>query len=256
MKFEEGGMKKVLGCALAVTLASAFATAQTVKSKKEMDAYQAIQTEQDPEQRIKKADEFIAKFGDTTLKSLVYDMAAEAAEQKGDAVKAMVYSQNALEADPKDFQAMLLISGELARGTRENDLDKEEKLGRSEKMANDALAAIKDAAKPNPKVSDEAWENFKKDQTAQGHVDLGMAALARKKVEVAISEFKLAVEGAATADPVPMVRLAAAYDQAGKPDEGLVVLAKVLAMPNLNPAVKQFAEGEKKRAEAAKNAKK
>ena len=245
-------MKRVLACTLGLALAAGFAAAQQVKSKKEMDAYMAIQNERDPDQRIKKADDFLTKYADTTLKALVFDIMAEAAEQKGDAAHAMLYSQNALEADPKDFQAMLLISGELARGTRENDLDKDEKLGRAEKLANDAFASLKDAAKPNPKVTDEQWENFKKDQTAQGHVDLGMVALARKKVDVAITEFKAAVDTAATPDPVPMVRLAAAYDQANKPEEAIPVLDKVLAMPNLNPAVKQFAEGEKKRAEAKK----
>jgi hypothetical protein len=75
-------------------------------------------------------------------------------------------------------------------------------------------------------------------------------------MDVAIAEFKTAVDGAATPDPIAMVRLAAAYDQAGKPDEAIPVLDKVLTMPGVNPAIKQFAEGEKKRAEAAKNAKK
>ncbi len=247
---------RVLTGVVALIVTAGVTRAQKPPTKPEADAFVAIQTEPDPDKRMKRVDDFIAKFADTALKAFALDMAAEAAEQKGDAVKAIVYSQSALEADPKDFQAMLLISGELARGTRENDLDKEEKLARAEKLANDAIAAVKDAPKTNPQISEEVWANFKKDEVSQGHIDLGMIALARKKMDVAIAEFKLGVDGAATPDPVAMVRLAAAYDQAGKPEDGLGVLEKVLAMPNVNPTIKQFAEGEKKRAEAAKNAKK
>jgi tetratricopeptide (TPR) repeat protein len=229
------------------------ATAQPKKlSKKEYDAFMAIQNETNPDQRIAKIDDFLAKFADTELKSRALQMAAEAAEMKGDTVKALVYAQNSLEADPKSFEAMLLISGELARGTRENDLDKEEKLTRAEKLAKDAMMLINEAPKTNTSISDEVWSNYKKDELSQAHVDLGMIALARKKMDVAIAEFKLAVDGAATPDPIAMVRLAAAYDQAGKPDEALPILEKVIAMPNVNPSIKQFAQAEQKRAEAAK----
>jgi tetratricopeptide (TPR) repeat protein len=247
---------RVLASAVALMMVAGFAMGQKVKSKKEADAFMAIQTEQNPDVRMKKVDDFVATFADTELKALAFDLAAEAAERKGDAVKAIVYSQNALEADPKDFQAMLLISGELARGTRENDLDKDEKLARAEKLANDAIATVKEAKKTNEKVTDEQWAGFQAEMTAQGHVDLGMIANARKKSDVAISEFKMAIEGTATPDPVYMLRLASAYNDAGKSDEALDTVAKVLATPNLNAALKPFAENEKKRAEKAKDAKK
>jgi hypothetical protein len=49
-----------------------------------------------------------------------------------------------------------------------------------------------------------------------------------------------------------MARLGNAFNQVGKSADAIVILNKVLAMPNLNPAVKSFAESEKKKAEAAK----
>jgi tetratricopeptide (TPR) repeat protein len=247
--------KKILKGAIALMLVAGFATAQKVKSKKEYDAYLEIQNEKDPDQIAKKVDEFLAKYADTQLKTMVLNLAADAQQRKGDSVKALVYAQSALDSDPKDYQAMLLISGELARQTRENDLDKEEKLAKSEKLAHDAINAIQSAAKPNPQVTDDQWAGYKKDLTSQGHEDLGMAALARKKMDVAVAEFKLAVDGAATPDAGTMVRLAAAYNQSGKPDDAIAVCTKVLAMSNLHPAVKKFAETEKARAEQAKNGK-
>jgi tetratricopeptide (TPR) repeat protein len=70
--------------------------------------------------------------------------------------------------------------------------------------------------------------------------------MARKNYEGANSEMKQAIELAP--DPVTMVRLAAAYDQAKKPDEALPILEKVMAMPDLHPSIRQFAQAERVRA--------
>lgn len=241
---------------VALLLVGGIATAQKVKSKKEYDAYNAIVNEPNPDKRIQMVDEFITKYADTELKSKAFDLAADAAQRKGDTVKALVYAQNALDADSKDFQAMLLMSAELARSTHENDLDKNDKLARAEKLANDALAAIPTAAKPAPTIPDAQWEEVKKDSLSDAHVDLGMIAMDRKKPDAAVTEFKTAVDNAATPDSVKMVRLAQAYDQAGKPDEALDTANKVLAMPNVPDTVKRFAQAVKTHAEQVKNSKK
>ena len=248
--------RRGISCITALLLAAGLATAQKVKSKGEYDAFMALQKETDLDQRIKKVDAFVIKYKDTELKAMALDIAADASQRKGDSMKAVAYSQSALDADPKDFQAMLLISGELARGTRENDLDKEEKLTRSEKVAHDAIAGLGTAPKPNNNITEEQWAAFKKDLISQAHEDLGLAAMARKKIDVAITEFKTSVDEAATPDSATMVRLAAAYNQAGKPDEALAMAEKVLAMSSVPDAVKKFAVSEKARAEQAKNGKK
>jgi tetratricopeptide (TPR) repeat protein len=226
-----------------------------VKSPKEAQDFNAIQQATTVDDRIAAADKFVTDHPTSQLKSLALFLAAEASERKNDGPKAIAYAETALEADPKNYQAMLLISGELARSTRENDLDKEEKLSRAEKFANNAIPAINAAPKPNPQITDDQWNGYKKDDLAQVHTDLGMVATVRKKYDVAITEFKTAVDGAATPDAATMVRLAAAYNQGGKPDEALAVLDKVLAMPNVNATIKQFATSEKARAEQAKNKK-
>jgi tetratricopeptide (TPR) repeat protein len=242
--------------AAALLAIATFATAQKNVPKKEYDAYMAVAKATNPDQCIEAADKFVESFADSTLKSQVLFLAADAAERKGDIPKALTYAQNSLDADPKNYEAMLLISGELARTTKEHDLDMEEKLTKADKLANDAIEAIKTAQKPNPKTSDADWEAHKKDRLAMAHTDLGMAAYDRKKYDVAITEFKSAVDSGPTMDPTTMIRLAGAYDAAGKPDDAIKELDTVLAMPNLNPALKPYAESEKKRAEALKAAKK
>ncbi len=244
--------KRFLAVVAAMLTLGAVAFAQKPKSQKEIDAIKAVQSAQTPDERIAAVDNLVTKFADTEFKAWALNLAADAAQRKNDSPKAIAYAQSALDTDPKNYQAMLLISGELAKSTRENDLDKEEKLARSEKLAKDAIVAINAAVKPNPQVTDDQWTGFKKDMISQAHEDEGLIAMARKKYDVAVAEFKESVEGASTVDPASMVRLASAYDLSGKQDEGIAVLDKVLAMPNLNPVIKQFATGEKARAEQSK----
>lgn len=240
---------RILAAFLAV---GALAMAQKVKSKAEGEALQAIQTDQDPASIMTKVDAFVAKFADTEFKGWAYSRAAEAAERKGDGPKVIIYSDLAMEADPKAYHPMLMEAAELARSTRENDLDKDEKLAKAEKLAKQAIATVPDAPKPNPNIPDAQWDEIKKEFVADGHRDLGMIATVKKKYDVAVAEFKQAIEIPHDPDVPTYIRLAAAYTDNKQPDEALAVLAKMPPNPQLAP----YAEKEKKRAEAMKAAKK
>ena len=65
-------------------------------------------------------------------------------------------------------------------------------------------------------------------------------ALTRKKFDVAIAEFKAAIQG--DDQPAYEVRLASADQQAGKYDEAISTCDKVLADPQLHPQIKQVAQ--------------
>jgi tetratricopeptide (TPR) repeat protein len=229
--------------------------AQKGVTKAELDAFNAIIKAQTPDDKMKAADEFVVKFADSQYKGIALYDAAEAADQKGDYSKAIIYADESLQADPTNFDAKLLVAGELAQHTRENDLDKDEKLAKAEKYTNDALTQIPSTAKPQPSIKDDVWENYKKYANARAHYDLGLIALARKKPDVQIAEFKSAVDLITPPDPVWLARLANAYNDAGKPEDALEAANKVLATENLNPAIKNFAQTQKSRAETALKAK-
>jgi tetratricopeptide (TPR) repeat protein len=224
-------------------------------SKDEANAFNAIVKAQTPDEKMKAADEFVVKFADSQYKGIALYDAAEAADQKGDYQKAIIYGDESLQADATNFDAKLLVAGELAQHTRENDLDKDEKLTKAEKYTNEALSQIPTAAKPQPSIKDDQWETYKKYATARAHYDLGLIALARRKPDVEITEFKSAVDMSTPPDPVWLARLANAYNDAGKPDDALATANKVLATDNLNPAIKNFAQTQKTRAETALKAK-
>lgn len=244
--------RRAISSTLILFAASAGILAQKPKSQPEFDAVKAMLEAQDPDGKIQAAENLITKFADTEFKPIALYLEATAYVQKNDFAKMVVYAERALEADPKDYRSMLLLANGIAQKTRENDLDKEEKLARAEKYANGALALIKDAPRPNPQLTDEQWAGAKKDYEAEAHRALGMIALTRKKTDVAVTEFKAAAEGAADPDPSDYVRLGAAYDQAGKYDDAIAVLDKVMADPKASGPVKQFAQAEKVRATQAK----
>jgi tetratricopeptide (TPR) repeat protein len=223
------------------------------KSQKEVEALQAMFNAQDPDTRIKAAEDLLAKFSDTEFKSIALYFEAASYEQKGDFDKVVIYGERTLEADPKNYQAMLLLARQIAVHTREHDLDKEEKLNKADKYAKSALDTVKDAPKPNPQMTDQQWDEAKKDLTAQAHEAQGLSAMVRKKYDVAVNEFKFAVDNSATPDPATMVRLGAAYNLSGKPDDAVAILDKVMALPNLHPSIRQFAQAERVRAVQAKN---
>ena len=75
---------------------------------------------------------------------------------------------------------------------------------------------------------------------------LGLAAMVRKKYDDAATQFESAVT--ASPDPATMVRLAAAYNLAKKPDQALATLDKLNATPDLHPSIKAVAAQERNNA--------
>src|ERR1051326_3917704 len=200
------------------------------KSKGEAEAFMALQQAQgNPDAVIKAAEDLMTKYADMQFKEIALYMEAISYEQKGDFDKAVIFGERVLEINPKNFQVTLLIGEVLAQRTRENDLDKEEKLTRADKLLNGTIDNLKSASKPNPNLSDQQWEEAKKYITAEAHNGLGLIAITRKKYDVAINEF----ETAAKDDPQPayFVRLASAQQSAGKNAEAIAVVDKVLADP-------------------------
>ena len=245
--------KFLIACLLAIV---AVATAQSVKSKAEGEAVNAMLQATSPDAKIDAVEKLLAKFKDTQYKSIALGQAADAYGRKSDSVNAIIWGQRAIDADPKNYSALLLVSGQLAQTTGENDLDKDEKIKRGSKLANDAIAVLNTAPKPNPNLPDDQWTGIKKDFVSQAHETLGVFANVDKKYDVAIAEMKMAVDGPATPEASTMVRLANIYNNASKFDESMMMSDKVLAMAGTPDAVKKFAQNEKARAEKGKSGKK
>lgn len=247
-------MKKIaLIAALAALCVPAFAQKQMKpKSQKELQALQALFSATTPDAKIKAADELVTNFADTDYKSVALQVEADAYESKSQHEKAIVYAEQALDADPKNFDAMTLLANIYGQTTRENDLDKNEKLAKADKYANDALAALKDAPKPNPQMTDEQWMQYKGSAQAQAYVALGTSNLVRKKYDDAKANYEKAY--ALSPDPYTLVRAGRAMMTAGKFDEAIAFEDKVISSPNVDPQAKNIATKDKEQSEKLKAA--
>jgi tetratricopeptide (TPR) repeat protein len=222
--------------------------AQKKMSKGEYDAYMAMAQATDVDGRIKAAENLVTKYADSSFKGYAFYVMAVSYEQKGDNAKAMAYGDQAIQADPKLYKAMLMMAKSIAQRTREFDLDKDEKLARADKYANDAIELAKVAQKPNPQIPDAQWDAMKKDDVADGHLALGLAAVARKKYDVAITELKTAVDGANSAEPAAVLTLARVYNLTGKFDEAMATADTLMKMPDVPANLKSLAQAERARA--------
>jgi tetratricopeptide (TPR) repeat protein len=217
-------------------------TGPAPKSKGELEALQALQAAgADPDKAIAAAENLIVKFADTDFKGIALYIEADAYQRKGDFDHMVIYAERVLEVSPQDFRATLMLANYYATRTKETDLDKEEKLGKAEKLANQVIEMMKTLPKPNPQITDDQWAEAKKDTTAEGYNAIGLASLTRKKYDVAAAAFKNAVDANSRPEPAYMVREASALQSGGKNDEAIALCDKVTAIPDVHPQIKTVA---------------
>lgn len=248
-------------CLLAALLSSGAAFAQKKESKgpgpksqAEAQAVNAlIQSQgQTPDDVIKAADALVSKFADTAYKSFALELEAEAYQRKGDNAKAIVYAEQSLAADPKNYDADNLLANIIAQTTRETDLDKEEKLTKADKYAHDALDTLQNGGKPPlfSNLTDEQWTKAKAAAESLSWQALGTIALARKKTEEAVADFEKGI--ADNPDPVLLIRTGRALLAAKKPDEAITYFQKVMDSPDAPAQIKSIAQADRVRAIQAK----
>jgi tetratricopeptide (TPR) repeat protein len=247
-------MNRFLIAAVLTLVTSLGLMAQKKVSKGEYDAYVAMHQATDADSRIAAAEAFVAKYADSQFKAEAFYMIAISYETKGDNAKAMAYADQSVTANPKFYTALLFMAKSTVAKTREFDLDKEQKLSQAEKYAKDAIELAQAAPKPNPNVTDAQWDAAKKDFVAEGHTALGMAATVRKKYDIAVKEYQTSIELASVPDAATMVRLTQAYNLSGKYDEATALANKIIAMPDVNPTIRSFAQAERARAAQGKAA--
>ena len=247
--------RTLLLCSLAaLTLGAGITSAQPKpKSQKEVAVLQQMFSATDPDAKIAAAEDLLNNYADSDFKGYALLVEAGAYEQKNSYEKTIVFGERALEADPKQFDAMLILARQYVTHVRDNDLDREEKLTKGEKYAKDAVAQLQAMAKPNPALSDDQWNTAKKQATGEADAVLATAAAARKKYPEAEDYYKQAIDLSGMPVAALNVRLAATYNKDGKYDLALAELDKVKAMPNVPPAVSQVAGQERLKAMQGKS---
>ena len=226
--------------ALVMAAAVSGLTAQVKpKSNAEADAVRALfgAQGQSPDTTIKAAEDLLTKFADTEYKEVALLLEADAYQRKGDYASAEITDERVLEPIQEPAGGDAVGRTDPCSTWAKTTWTRRSSLPRADKRFDQALANID--TKPFAGMPDDKWEENKKFMRAQLQNDLGLMAMRHKKLDESIADFKLAADG----DPQPayQVRLAVAYEQAGKNDEALALCDKLLADPQLHPTIRQLA---------------
>ena len=227
------------------------------KNKEELAALQKVQAAAqtgDPDQELAAVNNVLENFTDTDYKPMLISMAMQAAQQKNDMPLVTTWTDRALQADPNNIEAHVVLAEAMARHTRENDLDKADSITKIQTNANKALDMLKTADKAPAGIADAQWPDVKKQLTGQAYDALGMAAAVDKKYPDAITAYKAGV-AADPADVVLKARLSKAYVDNKQYDDAISTADQVMADSTAQPAVKQFAQAQKDAATKMKGTK-
>ena len=124
-------MTKIAFAGLLLASSTALLQAQPKpKTQAEVTALQAMFNATDPDAQIKAAQDVLANFANTEFKSVALYTIANDYSRKNDIPKMIAYGEQSLEADPKNYQTMLLMGQNIGSHVRENDLDRDKQLRR------------------------------------------------------------------------------------------------------------------------------
>jgi tetratricopeptide (TPR) repeat protein len=203
----------------------------------ESQAFQAIQNELDPDQKLKMIDDFEKKYPSSTGLSYVLLMAADTYRQKGDARKVVEYGEKSLKIKGDNPVALILVASLLPepQSMQGSDLDKEKKLTEAEDYALRAIKLVEQLPK-QANMTDEQFQKNKADLTSWAHSSLGMVHLQRSGMALtgldadeltkAEKEYQTAISLSANPNPGDYFRLGEALKGHGKTDEALEAFTK------------------------------
>jgi tetratricopeptide (TPR) repeat protein len=207
--------------------------AQPQISPQEVQAYEAIQKETNPDKQLQLVKDFQQKYPQSKLLSNVLFFGAGAAEQKNDVPDAVNYGEQSLKLQPDNLRSLILVAGllPLPQALTGTANQKQQQLGQSESDANRALQLLSNVQPPS-NVSQVQFNNGKKLIEAQLHASLGMAHLEEavltaspkgpdpNELSAAEQEFKSAVSGPQP-NPQDYYRLGEVYARENKLDDAI-----------------------------------
>jgi tetratricopeptide (TPR) repeat protein len=217
------------------------------KNKEELAALQKVQAAQqahDADAELAAITNVLENFANSDFKLQLLNMALIAAQQKNDLPQLVTWGERLMQADPTDISSRVTLAEATALHTRDNDLDKAQSIQKINDYAHKAQELLNANPKPPAGIPEAEWPAYKKQLTGQTYDALGQAAALDKKYPDAIGFYKQALD----ADPssaVASARMAKAYFDNKQYDEAISQADKTMAMNDISPSVKAFAQAQK-----------
>ena len=233
-----GGTFAVLPRSLA---AQAPAQASPYKDRAEYDAYNAIIQAKDPNAQVEAADKYLAAYPQTKLGENVYSIKLQAYQKLNNVPKVEETAAKLLEVNPKNLNALVLLSTIFPQTFNPQDPAADQKLSAATEHAKTGLEQLAALQKPG-QMSDDDFKKQKDQLESVFHHTEGFAALQKKDYDAAQGELKKSVE-MNPGDAVGIYQLGVSYlsMKPAKYDPGMWELAHAIAVtgPGALPAAMQ-----------------
>jgi tetratricopeptide (TPR) repeat protein len=206
-----------------------------VNSQEEYNAYKAAIATADPAEADKAANDFATKYPASELRPLVYKAAMQRYQQANNGVKMVELAKKVLAIDPDDPEALVGVAQVDAEQTKDDSLDKDERLAQVKKDAEHALETIETDV-PTSGYTPEQVNGYKSFLRSQAYFVLGTAAYKASNWPDAETNLRKSIDAfPQQPDVIAVYRLALALDFQNKIPDAIKAAQQAVDLTKDNP---------------------
>jgi tetratricopeptide (TPR) repeat protein len=184
------------------------------KSQEELKAYDDAKAKTDPAQAEATANEFAAKYPDSELRATLYVRAMTLYAQSNNSDKVIATGRQAITADPTNPIPLVQVAAALAEGTRDTDLDREQRLTEAAKDAHAAIDNIDTGLLVSSDADPARVAAAKTSILTMAYDTLGSVDMSRNDYAAAVTNLQKAIEQSkGNPEAVLYLRLSVAQDK-------------------------------------------
>ena len=206
-----------------------------VNNQEEYAAYQAAIKIADPAECEKAANDFAAKYPASEVRTLVYKAVMVRYEQAINNAKTEEIAKKVLAIDPDDPEALVALAQVEVDQTKDDSLDKDQRLAEAKKGAERALVTV-DSDVPTAGYPEEQLKNYKNFIRSQAYFVIGMAAYKASNWPDAEANLRKSIDALPQSpDVVAIYHLALSLDFQNKIPEALKAAQQAVELTKDNP---------------------
>ncbi len=178
-----------------------------------MDAYNAARAIAEPAKAEAAANDFAAKYPTSELRAALYMNVMNLYGQANNTEKVIITGRLAIASDPTNPIPLVQVGSALAESTRDNDLDREQRLAEAAKDAQAAIDNVDTGLLVPPNADPARVEAAKHSIRTMAYDTLGMVNMERNDYAAAVTNLQKAIdENKTNPEGVLYLRLSVAQD--------------------------------------------
>ncbi|HWQ02950.1 MAG TPA: hypothetical protein VNL38_00575 [Candidatus Nitrosotenuis sp.] len=164
----------------------------------------------DMDKQVAAGEEFLKKWPESRGREFIYGRLATIAYSRGQADKAIAYSEKGLVVNPDNLDMLSIMANVLPRRANPNALDFSEKLAKAEQYSKRAIELIAALTKPET-LTEEEFAAAKNMKLSMCHSGLGVIYFHKQRFGESATELEQATQIVNPPDPTDLYVLGVAY---------------------------------------------